>query len=76
MFFMAKLEQIEADVVILLRHNEGTRKIMSYWECEKSKADLEDLAAKYALELTEELGCGDVTYAIYDHRDKEILNKL
>jgi len=67
-----KLEQIEADVVIVLTNEHGNGRVIPLWECEESTDQLTLKVIKSALQFSEEIGGGCTDYEIFDFRKVEI----
>lgn len=66
------LDQIEADVVIILFNDAmGLHRVIPYWECNIPARVLVARAAREALKFAEQCGCGYVDYRIRDFRTQD-----
>lgn len=68
-----QLEQIEADVVIvLINKTDGiTGQIIPLWECDLNDDELLKMGAQEALSFSEECAGGVTTFLIHDYRKQE-----
>ena len=71
-----KLEQIEADVVIVLQNEEMAGNVIPLWECELSRTELIQQGVKYALRFSEDVGGGGTKYFIYDYRTEKDMKEI